>query len=456
MRPARSRTSTKQLMFGFEPESMVLMGQKLLLERHIASLQGQMLDMRVRAARGEMPLEPTPPLPLDGRAEWGAGGRTESEEVGGSALFYSPLVAASKLPRNLWYVPAELPTSVYRGDCSATSARRYYGGTGAETANGLWTLFDAANNDAANNDAAVLDGMPKPPRLVRTLLDVAVEQAYSHPFMYTDGGPPNVSIGQLQATDLLEDTDLLEEMQIDTTQQLQYYSGRESPANTLPEALPPRGSLLEHLGGRIRVQRACPLPETLTAKRRKRHRPEDRAEPPKKKAVITGTKIDRLSDEQVFALFKAFKCQTASKKEIVAGDLGFTTSMENLTNILGLRSRVKVTYKLWDAVDMEEYLRLSKQENNRCKGCDRLQKKRKLGWLCNHTRGTLAKDLARAQEYIRIVPLVAGAVEYTSTPTDYMSHSGSQRKKRSDAVPAVTVVSPSLSFDVETLLADTL
>ena len=120
-------------MFGFEPESMVLM-------------------------------------------------RTESEEVhaevGGNALFYSPLVAASKLPRNLWYVPAELPTSVYRGDYSATSARRYYGGTGAETANGLWTLFDAANNDAANNDAAVLDGMPKPPRLVRTLLDVAVEQAY--------------------------------------------------------------------------------------------------------------------------------------------------------------------------------------------------------------------------------------------------------------------------------------
>ena len=60
---------------------MVLMGQKLLLERRIASLQGQMLDMRVRAARGGMPFEPTPPLPLDGRAEWGAGGRTESEEV---------------------------------------------------------------------------------------------------------------------------------------------------------------------------------------------------------------------------------------------------------------------------------------------------------------------------------------------------------------------------------------
>ena len=371
--------------------------------------------------------------------------RTESEEVhaevGGSALFYSPLVAASKLPRNLWYVPAELPTSVYRGDCSATSARRYYGGTGAETANGLWTLFDAANNDAANNDAAVLDGMPKPPRLVRTLLDVAVEQAYSHPFMPSDGRPPNVSIGRLQATDLLEDTDLLEEMQIDTTQQLQYYSGRESPSNTL---LPPRGNPyargLQQDGGRIYVQRACPLPETLPAKRRKRQRPEDRAERPKKKAVITGTKIDRLSDEQVFALFKAFKCQTASKKEIVAGDLGFTTSMENLTNILGLRSRVKVTYKLWDAVDMEEYLRLSKQENNNCKGCDRLQQKRKLGWLCNHTRGSRSKDLGRAQEYIRIVPLVAGAVEYTSTPTDYMSHSGSQRKKRSDAVPAVTVV----------------
>ena len=434
-------------MFCFEQESMVLMGQKLLLERRITSLQGQMLDMRVRAARGEMPLEPTPPLPLDGRAEWGAGGRTESEEVGGSALFYSPLVAASKLPRNLWYVPAELPTSVYRGDCSATSARRYYGGTGAETANGLWTLFNAANNDAANNDAAVLDGMPKPPRLVRTLLDVAVEQAYSHPFMPSDGGPPNVSIGRLQATDLLEDTDLLEEMQIETTQQLQYYSGRESPANTLQEALPPRGSLLDHLGGRIYVQRACLLPETPahglrtpTTKQRKKQRPQDRAERPKKRAVITGTKIDRLSDEQVFALFKAFKCQTASKKEIVAGDLGFTTSMENLTNILGLRSRVKVTYKLWDAVDMEEYLRLSKQENNNCKGCDRLQQKRKLGWLCNHTRGSRSKDLGRAQEYIRIVPLVAGAVEYTSTPTDYMSHSGSQRKKRSDAVPAVTVV----------------
>jgi len=49
-------------------------GQKLLLERRIASLQGQMLDMRVRAARGDMPLEPSYPLPLEGRAQWGAGG----------------------------------------------------------------------------------------------------------------------------------------------------------------------------------------------------------------------------------------------------------------------------------------------------------------------------------------------------------------------------------------------
>jgi len=35
-------------------------GQKLLLERRIAALQAQMLDMRVRAARGDMPLEPQP------------------------------------------------------------------------------------------------------------------------------------------------------------------------------------------------------------------------------------------------------------------------------------------------------------------------------------------------------------------------------------------------------------
>ena len=205
------------------------------------------------------------------------------------------------------------------------------------------------------------------------------------------------------------------------------------------------------------MQRACPLPETLPVKRLKRQRPEDRAERPKKRAVITGTKIDRLSDEQVFALFKAFKCQTASKKEIVAGDLGFTTSMENLTNILGLRSRVKVTYKLWDAVDMEEYLRISKQDNNSCKGCAALGLTRKLGWLCNHTRGSTFS--ARAQEYIRVVPLVAEAVEYTSTPTDYMSHRGSKRifvrvraesktrsdvgskrRKISDGMPAVTVV----------------
>ena len=41
-------------------------GQKLLLERRIAALQAQMLDMRVRAARGDMPLE--------GRADWGGGG----------------------------------------------------------------------------------------------------------------------------------------------------------------------------------------------------------------------------------------------------------------------------------------------------------------------------------------------------------------------------------------------
>ena len=49
-------------------------GQKLLLERRIASLQAQMLDMRVRAARGEMPLEAPAPLPLEGRADWGGGG----------------------------------------------------------------------------------------------------------------------------------------------------------------------------------------------------------------------------------------------------------------------------------------------------------------------------------------------------------------------------------------------
>ena len=102
---------TKQLMFGFEPESMVLM-------------------------------------------------RTEPEEVhaevGGSNLFYSPLVAAEAERRGLWYVPQELPTSEYRGDYSATSVRAYYGGTGADAANAL--------------------SMPKQPRPVRTLLDVAIEQ----------------------------------------------------------------------------------------------------------------------------------------------------------------------------------------------------------------------------------------------------------------------------------------
>ena len=48
-------------------------GQKMLLERRIAALQAQMLDMRVRAARGDMPLEPGP-LPLEGRSEWGGVG----------------------------------------------------------------------------------------------------------------------------------------------------------------------------------------------------------------------------------------------------------------------------------------------------------------------------------------------------------------------------------------------
>ena len=102
---------TTHLMFGFEPESMVLM-------------------------------------------------RTESEEVhaevGGSNLFYSPVVAASAEGRGLWYVPQELPTSEYRGDYSETSVRAYYGGTGADAANAL--------------------SMPKQQRFVLTLLDVAMEQ----------------------------------------------------------------------------------------------------------------------------------------------------------------------------------------------------------------------------------------------------------------------------------------
>ena len=95
---------------------------------------------------------------------------------GGKALFYTPGVASAKMQRGLWYAPAQLPTEKYTGDYSPASVRRYYGGTGAETENGLWTLFDAANTDVANTNAAGIGGMPKQPRFVRTLLDVAMEQ----------------------------------------------------------------------------------------------------------------------------------------------------------------------------------------------------------------------------------------------------------------------------------------
>ena len=85
---------------------------------------------------------------------------TGSEEVhaedGGNALFYTPGVASAKMQRGLWYMLARLPTEKYTGDYSPASVRRYYGGTGADAANAL--------------------SMPKQPRFVRTLLDVAMEQ----------------------------------------------------------------------------------------------------------------------------------------------------------------------------------------------------------------------------------------------------------------------------------------
>jgi hypothetical protein len=73
-------------------------GQKLLLERRIAALQAQMLDMRVRAARGDMPLQQPLPLPLDGRADWGGVGAPPLE-WGGSAAGGAGGGGGKKTPR---------------------------------------------------------------------------------------------------------------------------------------------------------------------------------------------------------------------------------------------------------------------------------------------------------------------------------------------------------------------
>ena len=85
---------------------------------------------------------------------------TGSEQVlaedGGDTPFYNPVVAAIKLQLGLWYPPARSPTEKYTRDYSPTSVRMYYGGTRADAANAL--------------------SMPKQPRPVRTLLDVAMEQ----------------------------------------------------------------------------------------------------------------------------------------------------------------------------------------------------------------------------------------------------------------------------------------